>query len=56
MKRVYVVLGENNETENLDHVYCAYATMEKAEDKCIELESHPDNNHIWYWQEIVLED
>ena len=56
MKRVYVVLGELEDTDQIDIVEAAYPTMERAEQRCATLESHPDNRHIWYWREAILEE
>lgn len=56
MKRVYVVMGELEDTNQVDIVEVAYDTMEKADKRCTLLESHPDNRHLWYWREVVLEE
>ena len=56
MKRVYVVMGELEDTEQVDIVEAAYESMDKAEKRCTLLESHPDNKHIWYWREVILEE
>ena len=56
MKRIYVVVGELEETEQIDCWYGAYSSIDEADEVCTELEGHPDNEHIWYWREVVLEE
>lgn len=56
MKRVYVVVGELEDTEQIDVWYGAYTSMEEAELHCMRLEAHPDNKHIWYWREVILKE
>jgi hypothetical protein len=56
MKRIYVVIGELEDTNQIDIWYCACNTIEQAEHTCTQLESHPDNKHIWYYREVVLEE
>lgn len=55
MKRIYVVVGELEDTDKIDVFDGAYPTMEQADERCYELEAEP-NNHIWYWREIILEE
>jgi len=55
MKRIYVVVGELEDTDQVDTFYGAYLTMDKAQDVAMELEKQ-DNGHIWYWREVVLEE
>lgn len=52
MKRIYVVVGELEDTDQIDVFDSAYPTMEQAEERCIKLEAEL-NNHIWYWRETV---
>ena len=54
-KRIYVVVGELEDSNQIDIFDGAYTSMEKAEARCTELESE-GNGHIWYWREVVLED
>lgn len=54
MKRIYVVVGELEDTDQIDTFDAAFPTMSQADDRCYELEAKPDNNHIWYWREVVL--
>lgn len=53
--RIYVVVGELEDTDQIDCFEGAYTSMTAADERCTELESHPDNCHIWYWREVVLE-
>ena len=55
MKRIYVVVGELEDTDVVDSYDGAYLTMERADERCTELEATvPD--HIWYWREVILEE
>lgn len=56
MKRIYVVVGELEDTDRIDCTYGAYCTMFRASEVCTDLEGHPDNKHIWYWREVILEE
>lgn len=56
MKRIYIVVGELEDTDQVDIWYGAYTDMETADKVCEELEGHPDNCHIWYWRELILDD
>ena len=56
MKRIYIVVGELEDTDQIDSFDGAYPTMGRADERCTELEAEPNNNHIWYWREIVLEE
>ncbi len=56
MKRAYVVIGELEDSEQVDYVEPGYKTMEDAERRCTILEAHPDNVHIWYWREVIVEE
>lgn len=56
MKRIYVVVGELEDTNQVDTIEGAYTTMQAADDRCFELEDHPDNRHIWYWRETILKE
>ena len=55
MKRIYVVMGELEDTDIVDCYDGAYPTMERADERCTELEAVSDN-HIWYWREVILEE
>ena len=55
MKRIYVVIGELEDTNKVDSFDGAYPTMSRADERCTELEALPDN-HIWYWREVILEE
>lgn len=55
MKRIYVVVGELEDTNQIDSFDSAHLTMERADERCTELEAE-DDNHIWYWREVILED
>lgn len=55
MKRIYVVVGELEDTDQIDSFDGAYPTMSRADERCTELEAESDN-HIWYWREVVLEE
>ena len=55
MKRIYVVVGELEDTDQIDIFDSAHINMDKAEQRCIELENHPDG-HIYYWREVILEE
>lgn len=55
MKRIYIVVGELEDTDQIDSFDGAYPTMSRADERCTELESESDN-HIWYWREVVLEE
>ena len=55
MKRIYVVVGELEDTDKVDSFDGAYPTMSRADERCTELEALSDN-HIWYWREVILED
>lgn len=56
MKRIYLVVGELEDTNVVDVYECAYLTMAEADARCYQLEAHPDNRHIWYWIETFLEE
>lgn len=53
MKRIYVVVGELEDTNQIDMFDSALPTMEQADNRCLELEAEPNNNHIWYWREVI---
>ena len=55
MKRIYVVVGELEDTDKIDSFDSAHTTMVRADERCGELESE-GNGHIWYWREVILED
>lgn len=55
MKRIYVVIGELEDTDQIDSFDGAYPTMERADERCTELEAE-NNGHIWYWREVILEE
>lgn len=55
MKRIYVVVGELEDTDKVDCFDGAYPTMSRADERCSELEAE-DDNHIWYWREVILEE
>ena len=55
MKRIYVVVGELEDTDKIDVFDGAYTSMSRADERCCELEAEP-NNHIWYWREVILEE
>lgn len=55
MKRIYVVVGELEDTDKIDSFDGAYATMSRADERCDELEATNDGR-IWYWREVVLEE
>ena len=55
MKRIYVVVGELEDTNQIDSFDGAYPTMSRADERCTELEAE-DDSHIWYWREVILED
>lgn len=56
MKRIYVVMGELEDTNQVDSYDGAYLSMSRADERCYELEAAPNNNHIWYWREVILEE
>lgn len=56
MKRIYVIIGELEDTNTIDVIYGAVSSMTRAEEICTTLEAHPDNQHIWYWREKILEE
>lgn len=55
MKRIYVVVGELEDTDQIDSFDGAYTTIDRADERCTELEAE-NNRHIWYWREVVLEE
>jgi hypothetical protein len=55
MKRIYVVVGELEDTDQIDSFDGAYTTIDRADERCTELEAE-NNGHIWYWREVVLEE
>ena len=55
MKRIYVVVGELEDTDQIDSFDSAYPTMERADERCTELEAE-NNGHIWYWHEVILDE
>ena len=55
MKRIYVVVGELEDTNQIDAFDGAYLSMSRADERCTELEKHTDG-HIWYWREVILEE
>ena len=56
MKRIYIIVGELEDTDTIDVIYGAVSTMAHAEEICTILEAHPDNHHIWSWREKILEE
>ena len=56
MKRIYIIVGELEDTDAIDVIYGAAPTMARAEEICTILEAHPDNQHIWSWREKILEE
>ena len=55
MKRIYIVVGEIEDTDMIDRIDGAYTSMERAEERCSELENK-DRAYIWYWREVILEE
>lgn len=55
MKRIYVVIGELEDTDQIDSFDGAYPTIERADERCTELEAE-NNGYIWYWREVILEE
>lgn len=55
MRRIYIVVGEMEDTDQIDSFDGAYTTMSRADERCGELEATNDG-HIWYWREVVLEE
>ncbi len=55
MKRIYVVVGELEDTDQIDSFDGAYTSINRADERCTELEAE-NNGHIWYWREVVLEE
>ena len=55
MKRIYIVVGEIEDTDMIDRIDGAYTSMERAEERCAELENQ-DGAYLWYWREVVLEE
>lgn len=55
MKRIYIVMGELEDTDTVDCYDSAHLTMERADERCTKLEA-VDDSHIWYWREVILED
>jgi len=55
MKRIYIVVGELEDTNEVDSFDSAHLTMDKADERCAELEAL-DDSHIWYWREVILEE
>lgn len=59
MRRVYVVLGELEDINEIDTIEGVYPSMEAAENRCSELEADSraeHDGHIWYWRETTMED
>lgn len=55
MRRIYVIVGELEDTDKIDIFDSAHLSMSRADERCCELEAE-DNNHIWYWREVILEE
>lgn len=55
MRRIYVVVGELEDTNQIDSFDSACTTMNRADERCTELEAE-DDSHIWYWREVILEE
>jgi hypothetical protein len=55
MRRIYVVVGELEDTNQIDAFDSAHLTMDQAQERAFELENE-DNGHIWYWREVILEE
>lgn len=55
MKRIYVVVGELEDTNQIDSFDSAHLSMSQADERCGELEAVQDG-HIWYWREVILEE
>ena len=55
MKRIYVVVGELEDSAQIDSFDGAYTSMSRADERCTELEAE-DDCHIWYWREVILEE
>lgn len=56
MKRIYVVMGELEDTGLVDCFDSACLSADRADERCSELEAKPDNNHIWYFREVILDE
>jgi len=54
-RRIYVVVGELEDTPVTDIFYGAYLTMKKADEVCYELEQKNDG-HIYYYVEVILDE
>ena len=55
-RRIYVVVGELENSPEIDIFYGAYLTMEKADEVCYELEQNKNDNHIYYYVEVILDE
>lgn len=54
-RRIYVIVGELEDTDTIDMWYGACESIERAEEICEELENEYPN-HIWYYREVILEE
>jgi hypothetical protein len=55
MKRIYVIVGELEDTDQIDTFYGACHTMKKADELCLQAENEIPG-HIFYWREVIEED
>ena len=55
MRRVYLVLGELENTNTPDVFYAVVHSMERADELCLEAEA-ADPARIYYWREVIEDD
>ena len=57
MKRAYLIVGELEDTDQIDVFYTICHSMERADELCLEAEAEAeDPSRIYTWREVVEED
>lgn len=55
MRRAYIVVGELEDTNEVDIYYAVCHSMQRADELCLEAEAQ-NPNHIYTWREVIEED
>ena len=55
MRRAYVIVGELEDTDQIDTFYAVCHTMDRADALCIEAKTK-DPSRIYTWREVIEED
>lgn len=55
MRRAYLIVGELEDTDQVDVYYGICHSTERADELCLEAE-YDDPSHIYTWREVIEED